>query len=370
MGKEMVALVLAGGKGTRLEGLTKKTPKPAVNFGGKYRIIDFVLSNCANSGVRNIGILAQYESVELSNYCSSGHHWGFDGANCEFSILSPRQKEEGNHWYEGTADAVFQNFDYLEGLNPDYVMILSSDHIYKMNYDKVLKFTVQRDADLVITCLEVEEKDVSRFGILSLDNEKRVVSFIEKPKESNSRMASMGIYCFKYKALREALIELSKDEPSLDFGKHVIPYLLSKKKNIYGYPFEGYWRDVGTIESLWRANMDLIDNPEALDLYNHFSSFKIYTEDKKSLPQYVGPNGSIKNSMINQGSIIYGEVTHSVIFDGVEIGEGAKVIDSVIMPGAKIGKGAIIKNAIVSPKIVIEDNMVPNNGDEVALISK
>lgn len=369
MGKEMVALVLAGGKGTRLEGLTKKTSKPAVNFGGKYRIIDFVLSNCANSGVRQVGILTQYESVELTNYCSSGHHWGFDGSNCQFSILSPRQKEDGNHWYEGTADAVFQNLDYLESIDPEYVMILSSDHIYKMNYDKVLHFAIKEDADLVITCLEVDEKDVSRFGILTLDENYRLKTFIEKPKESTSKMASMGIYCFKYKTMKDVLNKLSKEIGTLDFGKHVIPYLLNKNKRVFGYPFYGYWRDVGTIESLWRANMDLIDDDEALDLYNHFSGFKIYTEDTKSLPQYIGSNASIKNSMVNQGSIIYGKVTHSVIFDGVEIGEGTIVENSVIMPGVKIGNNAVIKNCIISPRLKIKDDRIVNDENKIVLIN-
>lgn len=369
MGKEMVALVLAGGKGTRLEGLTKKTAKPAVNFGGKYRIIDFVLSNCANSGVRNVGILTQYESVELSNYVSSGHHWGFDGSNCKFSVLSPRQKESGASWYNGTADAIVQNLDYLETIEPEYVLILSSDHIYKMNYSKVLNFAHDNDADLVITCIVCDEKDVSRFGILTLNDDQSIKSFIEKPKFSDSRMASMGIYMFKYKTLIETLTKLNKDNKSLDFGKDVIPYLLESKKRVFGYPFYEYWKDVGTIESLWRANMDLIDNEEALDLYNHQSSFKIYTEDTKSLPQYVGKEASIKNSMINQGSTILGSVNHSIVFTAATIGKGAVVENAVVMPNAKIGENAVVKNCIVPPNMVIEDGKQINvNSNEIILV--
>ena len=370
MGQEMVALGLAGGKGTRLEALTKKTSKPAVYFGGKYRIIDFVLSNCANSGVRSVGILTQYESIEISNYCSSGHHWGFDGSHCEFSILSPRQKAEGSYWYQGTADAIYQNLDYLEEINPEYVLILSSDHIYKMNYSKVLSFAKKSNADLLITCLEVDPKDVSRFGILTLRDDYSVDTFIEKPKKSDSRMASMGIYMFKYKVLRDTLIKLGKEGKGTDFGKDVIPYLLEKKKKIYGYPFNGYWKDVGTIESLWRANMDLIDDEDALDLYNHLSGFKIYTEDTKSLPQYIGPEAEIKNSMINQGSVILGSVEHSVIFTRAEIGHGAVVKNAVIMPGVKVGDNAVVENCIVYPNYEIAPNEKVNvDNDNIVLIS-
>ena len=369
---EMVSLVLAGGKGTRLEGLTKKTSKPAVYFGGKYRIIDFVLSNLANSNVQKVGVLTQYESIELSNYCSSGHNWGFDGNNSQLSLLSPRQKEEGSFWYLGTADAIYQNIDYLDSVDPEYVLILSADHIYKMNYAKMLAFTKQVDADCTIAYLTVEEKDVSRFGILTVDDEGKISSFIEKPKHSTSRCASMGLYIFKYKTLRDALVKDAKDDSSEhDFGKNIIPYFLEKKKRVFGYPFEGYWRDVGTLNSLWEANMDLIDDDNALDLYNHFSSFMIYSEDTKSLPQYIGPKAKITNCMINQGSIVLGEVEHSVLFTGTYIEEGAYVKDSVIMPNVTIKKGAHIEKAIVQEGAVIEEGRVIKGTEEkVTLITK
>ncbi|MDD6302618.1 MAG: glucose-1-phosphate adenylyltransferase [Bacillales bacterium] len=356
MTNDMVALVLAGGKGTRLEGLTKKTSKPAVYFGGKYRIIDFVLSNCANSNISKIGVLTQYESIEISNYCSNGKHWGFDGNVCDFSILSPRQKQDGSHWYAGTADAIYQNLDWIDEINPKYVLILSSDHIYKMNYDKMLKFTESVDADCTIGCLKVEEKDVSRFGILTLDEEQRVKTFIEKPKHSTSRDASMGIYIFKWDVLREYLVDDAKKETEHDFGKDIIPNMMNSNKKVYGYPFAGYWRDVGTIESLWRTNMDLLDDPDALDLYNNFSGFKIYTEDTKSLPQYIGPNARVTNSMVNQGSIIFGKVNHSVLFTSCYVGEGSEIEDAVIMPGVRIGKNCKVKNCIISPSAKIKDN--------------
>lgn len=372
MANEMLAIVLAGGKGTRLEALTMKTSKPAVHFGGKYRIIDFVLSSLANSGVTDVGVVTQYESVELSNYCSKGKHWGFDGNNSEFSILGPRQKADGSHWYAGTGDAVYQNLDYMDSIDPEYVLILSADHIYKMNYAKMLAFTKSVNAECTIACLTCDEKDVSRFGILTLDDTKRVTSFVEKPKFSESRNASMGVYIFKYSSLRDALIlDANNPSSSHDFGKDIIPYFLHNDKGVYGYPFDGYWKDVGTLSSLWEANMELIDDEKALDLYNSMSSFKIYTEDTKSLPQYIGPNARVTNSIINQGSIIFGEVNHSVLFTGAHIGEDSKIEDSVIMPGAIIGKNVHLKNVIVANNVVIEDGReVIGQVNDIKLITK
>lgn len=372
MANKVLSIVLAGGKGTRLESLTRKTSKPAVHFGGKYRIVDFVLSNLANSGITNVGIITQYESIELTNYCSNGKHWGYDGNNSEFSILAPRQKAQGSNWYQGTGDAVYQNLDYIDSLNPDYVLILSADHIYKMNYFKMISFTKNVDADLSIACLECDEKDVSRFGILTLDDERKVTSFVEKPKKSESRNASMGIYVFKYSALRKALIlDAKKEESSHDFGKDIIPYFLNSKKKVYGYPFVGYWKDVGTLNSLWEANMDLLDEKSALDLFNEMSSFRIYSEDTKSLPQYIGPNARVTNSIINQGSIVFGKVNHSVLFTGTQVGENSLIEDSVIMPYAKIGKNVHLKNVIVANDVEIEDGReIITSNDNILLVTK
>ncbi len=370
--KEVVALVLAGGKGTRLKGLTRKNAKPAVFYGGKYRIIDFVLSNLANSNINNVGLLTQYESIELTDYTSSGKHWGFDGINSTFTVLSPREKEDGSSWYNGTADAIYQNIDFIENINPDYVLIASSDHIYKMNYYKMLNFLKEKDGDVAIATIEVDEKDISRFGILTMDSNNQITSFVEKPRHSDSRMASMGIYIFKQKVLIDALKnDFKNHDSSHDFGKDIIPSLIKKNKKIFGFNFYGYWRDVGTLSSLWEANMDLLDDIKTLDLYEESSSFKVYSEDTRSLPQYIGPNASVVKSMINQGSEIYGKVNHSVIFTDCLIEEGAIVIDSVIMPKSIIKKGAYINRAIVAPGVVVEENRIINKGeDEIVLVER
>lgn len=370
--KEIVALVLAGGKGTRLKGLTRKNAKPAVFYGGKYRIVDFVLSNLANSNINNVGLITQYESVELNDYTSSGKHWGFDGNNSSFSLLSPREKEDSSSWYKGTADAVFQNIDFIEKLDPDFVLIASSDHIYKMNYSKMLNFLIEKDGDVAIATIDVKKEETTRFGILTLDHNNLVTSFVEKPRNSTSTKASMGIYIFKSKILIDALKADSRIESSShDFGKDIIPYLLRKNKKIYGFNFYGYWRDVGTIDSLWAANIDLLDDIRTLDLYEDASTFKVYSEDTRSLPQYVGSNAVVKRSMINQGSKIYGRVNHSVIFTDCLIEEDSQVIDSVVMPNAIIKKGAYINKAIIAPGVVIDENRIINkDSDEIVLIER
>ena len=297
MANEMLAIVLAGGKGTRLEALTMKTSKPAVHFGGKYRIIDFVLSSLANSGVTDVGVVTQYESVELSNYCSKGKHWGFDGNNSEFSILGPRQKADGSHWYAGTGDAVYQNLDYMDSINPEYVLILSADHIYKMNYAKMLSFTKSVDAECTIACLTCEEKDVSRFGILTADENGRIVEFNEKPKVPKSNQASMGIYIFKWDVLRNELIKDEENKKSSnDFGKDVIPSMLAQNMRLFIYGFKGYWKDVGTINSLWEANMDLLDEKCELDIND--PTWPIMARNTASRPHYISPNAVVKNSLI------------------------------------------------------------------------
>jgi glucose-1-phosphate adenylyltransferase len=366
--KELVAMLLAGGKGTRLETLTKKIAKPAVSFGGKYRIIDFPLSNCANSGIDTVGVLTQYESILLNTYIGNGEKWGLNGIHSLTATLPPRQTEEGNVWYKGTADAIYQNIDFLDNLKPTYVLILSGDHIYRMNYQTMLDAHKQSNADLSVAVIDVDKKEASRFGIMSIDKENLVTQFEEKPAQPKSTLASMGIYIFNYKELRQALINDAKDETSEhDFGKNIIPTLLKQKKRLLAFPFKGYWRDVGTIESLWEANMDLLDDEEAKQLLLN-DDLKLFTEDTRSLPQYLGEKAKVKNALINQGAVIFGSVDHSVIFHDVTIEEGAAVVDSVIMPGATIKSGTTLKRVIVSPNIKVETSV--NGGTNVVLVNK
>lgn len=369
---EIVALVLAGGKGTRLKGLTRKNAKPAVYYGGKYRIVDFVLSNIANSNINSVALITQYETIGLNQYTSNGKNWGFDGINSSFTILSPREKQEGSSWYKGTADAIYQNLDYLDAINPEYVLIASSDHIYKMNYMKMLHFLKAKNGDLAISVIKVDEQEASRFGIIECDENLQVTSFIEKPKHPTSFLASMGIYIFKYKILSDCLKNDAKNENSThDFGKDIIPNLLKKNKKIFAFKYDGYWRDVGTLKSLWEANMDLLNDEKTLDLYQENSSFKIYSADTRSLPQYIGKNAIIKNSMINQGANIFGKVEHSIIFTDVTIEEDAIVKDCVIMPNVTIKKGARIFSSIVSPNVIIEENRIINeDGNEIILVER
>jgi glucose-1-phosphate adenylyltransferase len=371
--KEMVAMVLAGGKGSRLGELTRRNAKPAIYFGGKYRIIDFVMSSIANSNIHHVGLITQYESVDITSYCQNGKIWGFDGNNSSLDNLSPRQKQDTDSaWYSGTADAIYENLDYIDKINPEYVLIVSSDHIYKMNYQKMLKKMLEKDADAIISVISVPIEEASRFGILETDDDGLVTAFVEKPKKPKSTLASMGIYIFKYNMLRDALIKDAKNEESShDFGNDIIPYLLKKKKKVAVFNFKGYWRDVGTIDALWEANMDLIDDDSSLELYNHNDHFKVYSQDTRTLPHYVGASASIKNSLINQGCQVYGTVEHSVISTGAIIEEGATVVNSVVMPGAIITTGSYINNVIICPNVKLKNGTEINKeGGKVLLISK
>ena len=371
MGKEIVAMILAGGRGTRLKELTAKVAKPAVYFGGKYRIIDFPLSNCANSGIDVVGVLTQYESVLLGTYVGAGSKWGVDGNNSLAAILPARERGEvGATWYAGTADAIYQNISFLDQYDPEYVLILSGDHIYKMDYEEMLNVHKEKGADLTVAVLNVSLKEASRFGIMNTDDKGYIYEFEEKPEKPKSTLASMGIYIFNYKELRKYLIADAADENSKhDFGMNIIPSMLADKKKLYAWTFDGYWKDVGTVESLWQANMDLLDDKE-LDLYNIKKDWKIYSEDTLGKPQLIGAKASVKNSLVTQGCVVNGEVEGSVLFSNVNIGEGAKVIDSVLMPGVLIEEGAVVKKAIIDEGVVIKAGTVVNEeAEEVALVS-
>ena len=371
MGKEIVAMILAGGRGTRLKELTAKVAKPAVYFGGKYRIIDFPLSNCANSGIDVVGVLTQYESVLLGTYVGSGTKWGLDGNNSLAAILPARERGEvGATWYAGTADAIYQNISFLDQYDPEYVLILSGDHIYKMDYEEMLNVHKEKGADLTVAVLNVSLKEASRFGIMNTDDKGYIYEFEEKPEKPKSTLASMGIYIFSYKELRKYLIADAADENSKhDFGMNIIPAMLADKKKLYAWTFDGYWKDVGTVESLWQANMDLLDDKE-LDLYNIKKDWKIYSEDTLGKPQLIGKDASVKNSLVTQGCVVNGEVEGSVLFNNVNVGEGAKVIDSVLMPGVLIEEGAVVKKAIIDEGVVIKAGTIVNDeAKEVALVS-
>ena len=371
MGKEIVAMILAGGRGTRLKELTAKVAKPAVYFGGKYRIIDFPLSNCANSGIDVVGVLTQYESVLLGTYVGAGSKWGLDGNNSLAAILPARERGEvGATWYAGTADAIYQNISFLDQYDPEYVLILSGDHIYKMDYEEMLNVHKEKGADLTVAVLNVSLKEASRFGIMNTDDKGYIYEFEEKPEKPKSTLASMGIYIFNYKELRKYLIADAADENSKhDFGMNIIPSMLADKKKLYAWTFDGYWKDVGTVESLWQANMDLLDDKE-LDLYNIKKDWKIYSEDTLGKPQLIGAKASVKNSLVTQGCVVNGEVEGSVLFSNVNVGEGAKVIDSVLMPGVLIEEGAVVKKAIIDEGVAIKAGTVVNEeAEEVALVS-
>ena len=325
----ILAMILAGGRGTRLHDLTNKVAKPAVSYGGKYRIIDFPLSNCANSGIDIVGVLTQYESILLNSYVAAGRRWGLDAKDSGVYVLPPREKADSNlDVYRGTADAISQNIDFIDTYAPEYILILSGDHIYKMNYDAMLNYHKTCGADATIAVIEVPIKEASRFGIMNTDSTGRIVEFEEKPEHPKSNLASMGIYIFNWKLLRKMLLtDMKNPDSNHDFGKDIIPTLLNDGKDLYAYKFEGYWKDVGTIDSLWEANMDLLDKNNALDLND--PAWKIYTEDPTTPPHYIGPNADIKRSFITQGCMIDGEVKNSVLFTSAKIDTGARVIDTV-----------------------------------------
>lgn len=360
----MLAMILAGGRGTRLYDLTNKTAKPAVYFGGKYRIIDFPLSNCANSNINVVGVLTQYEPVQLNAYAGAGQRWGLDTRGSGVYVLPPSEKDGANFGvYKGTADAINQNIDFIDEFNPDYVLILSGDHIYKMDYDKMLAFHKENDADLTVAVRPVPWEEAPRFGIMNTDMVNRILEFQEKPAEPKSNLASMGIYIFDWPLLRSALIEDAKDPNSEhDFGKNIIPALLADEKRLFAYSFDGYWKDVGTIDSLWEANMDLIDNSDQLDLGD--KDWKIYTADIPVLPHFVSETGKVEHCYINQGAVIRGFAKDSVLFNGVTIDEGAQVNQSVLMPGVHVGKNAVVNRAIVANSVKIADGAkVGKHGD-------
>lgn len=369
----MLAMILAGGRGSRLHDLTNKVAKPAVSYGGKYRIIDFPLSNCANSGIDVVGVLTQYESVELNSYVAAGGRWGLDSKDSGVYVLPPREKADtGLDVYRGTADAISQNIDFIDQYDPEYLLVLSGDHIYKMNYDKMLAFHKERQADATIAVIEVPLKEASRFGIMNTDGETdRITEFVEKPPVPESNLASMGIYIFNWKLLRKLLLADMKDPDSNhDFGKDIIPTLLGDEKRLFAYRFKGYWKDVGTIDSLWEANMDLLSPDNELDLSD--LTWKIYTEDVTALPQYIGAEARIQNAYITQGCVIEGEVTNSVVFTGAKVRPGAKVIDSVLMPGAIVEDGAAVIRALVANGVNIGKGALVGSADSehIELIAK
>ena len=370
MKEKLVAMILAGGKGTRLEALTKKAAKPAVSYGAKYRIIDFPLSNCANTGIRTVGILTQYESTALDLYIANGEKWGLNGIRSLTTTLSPRQTEKGLNWYKGTADAIYQNLDFLDRVDPEYVLILSGDHIYSTTYTEMLNQHIENNADCTIAVYQVPMSEASRFGILVTDKNNNIVKFVEKPKNPTSDLASMGVYIFTYKVLRKALIKDAQNEQSShDFGKDIIPTMLAEEKKLMAYQYKGYWKDVGTIASLHEANMDLLGE-NGKNLNDILAGNIIYSEDTNSYPQFVGKDAVIKDSLINQGAKIYGTVKHSVLSNEVVINEGAEIINSVLMPGVKVGKDAKVYNAMVGPNSVIEDGQVVGDlNDKVILFA-
>ena len=351
--KEMIAMLLAGGQGSRLGVLTAKVAKPAVAFGGKYKIIDFPLSNCINSGVDTVGVLTQYQPLRLNDHIGIGMPWDLDRNIGGVTVLPPYEKSENTEWYTGTANAIFQNMNYMETYNPDYVLILSGDHIYKMDYEVMLDYHKANNADVTIAAMPVPIEEASRFGVVVTDENHKITEFQEKPEHPKSNLASKGIYIFSWPVLRDALIKL-KDQPNCDFGMHVIPYVHENGKRIFAYEYTGYWKDVGTLKSYWQANMELIDIVPEFNLYEEF--WKIYTKSEALPPQYVSADSKIERSIICNGCEVRGNVHNSVISANVDIAEDAEVHDSIIMQGCKIGKGTKIYNAIVAENTIIGDN--------------
>ena len=359
--KEMIAMLLAGGQGSRLGVLTSKVAKPAVAFGGKYRIIDFPLSNCINSGIDTVGVLTQYQPLRLNTHIGIGIPWDLDRNNGGVTVLPPYEKSNNSEWYSGTANAIYQNMNYMEQYNPEYVLILSGDHIYKMDYEVMLDFHKENNADVTIATMPVPLEEASRFGIVIADEDKRIQDFEEKPEHPRSNLASMGIYIFSWKVLKEALTAM-KDQSNCDFGKHIIPYCHEKKQRLFAYEYNGYWKDVGTLGSYWEANMELIDLIPEFNLYEEY--WKIYTKSDIIQPQYLSADSIVEKSIIGEGSEIYGEVHSSVIGAGVTIGKGSVVRDSIIMKGTQIGENVVIDKAIIAENCSIGDNVTLGVGEE------
>ena len=368
--KKCVAMLLAGGQGSRLYALTQKVAKPAIPYGGKNRFIDFPLSNCINSGIDTVGVLTQYQPMVLNEYIGNGQPWDLDKMHGGVHVLPPYQTAAGASWYEGTANAIYQNIAFLERYDPEYVIVLGGDHIYKMDYSKMLDYHIANQADSTIAVIDVPRSEASRFGIMTCDAEGRIVDFTEKPKEPKSTLASMGIYVFTWSKLKKYLIENEMaNTGSKDFGKDIIPAMLANNERLFAYEFEGYWKDVGTLDSLWEANMDLLSPNVPLDLYD--PDWKVYSRHNNMPPQYIGANAHVENSMITEGSVVDGTVDFSIISSGVTIEEGASVKYSIVMPGTTIKKGAVVEYAIIGEDCVIEPDavigmspeMVPNRDD-------
>lgn len=360
--KEMIAMLLAGGQGSRLGVLTSKVAKPAVSFGGKYRIIDFPLSNCINSGVDTVGVLTQYQPLRLNSHIGIGIPWDLDRNIGGVSVLPPYEKIGNTDWYTGTANAIFQNLDYMDSFNPEYVLILSGDHIYKMDYEVMLDFHKEKGAEVTIAVMPVPMEEAKRFGIMITDEERRITDFEEKPENPRSNLASMGIYIFNWKTLKEALLT-NQAQSGLDFGKHIIPYCHEKGAPLYAYEFNGYWKDVGTLHSYWEANMELIDIVPEFNLYEEY--WKIYTRSEILPPQYLGDTGFVERSIIGEGSNIYGQVFNSVIGCGVTIGKDTVIRDSIIMNQTEIGERCEINKSIIAEEVIVSDEVRIGIGDEV-----
>lgn len=365
--KEIIAMILAGGQGSRLYALTEKIAKPAVPFGGRYRIIDFTLSNCSNSGIDTVGVLTQYEPHVLNRHIGDGAPWDLNRKNGGVTVLQPHTTIQGGNWYLGTADAIFKNLSYIEEYDPEHILILSGDHIYKMDYAAMLRFHKKNRADATISVLRVPLEEASRFGIMNANPDFSVYEFEEKPKNPKSDLASMGIYIFNWKTLKEALLKDAEDSDSeKDFGKNIIPEYIKSGKKIFAYPFEGYWKDVGTIHSLWEANMDLISENNELNIYDE--KWKIYTRIDSYPPQYIAPAAKVTNSMIDEGCEILGEVHNSVIFSGVKIGKNSKITDSVIMKGTVIEDNVTVSKAILAENVTVQADHQVGDAKEILVV--
>lgn len=363
--KECVAMILAGGQGSRLGILTRNVAKPAVPFGGKYRIIDFPLSNCTHSGIDTVGVLTQYQPLELNTYIASGQSWDLDRSNGGVYVLPPYTSAEKGEWYKGTANAIYQNLSFIAQFNPKYVIILSGDHIYKMDYNKMVRQHKKSGADATIAVIEVPWDEAPRFGIMNTDADSNIVEFEEKPQKPKSNLASMGVYCFSWEVLRKFLTEDENDPDSdNDFGKNIIPKMLEAGLKIVAHRFDGYWKDVGTIQSLWEANMELLDDNEGLTLDD--DSWRIYSKAPNKPPHFVSPDARLRNCYVTEGCEIYGEIDHSVVFEGVTVEEGAKIEDSIIFPGAVIKKGASVYKALIGTGAIIGENARIGSDDESA----
>ncbi|MCG8540387.1 MAG: glucose-1-phosphate adenylyltransferase [Clostridia bacterium] len=369
--KEIVAMLLAGGQGSRLKKLTTRLAKPAVPFGGKYRIIDFTLSNCSNSDIDTVGVLTQYQPQELNSHIGIGSPWDLDRKDGGVTILQPYVGPKGGRWYKGTANAIYENMDFIDKYKAKYVLILSGDHIYKMDYSLLLEYHKEKSAKATIAVIEVPFEETNRFGIMNINENKRVYEFEEKPKNAKSNLASMGVYIFNWDVLKQYLIEDEKDKTSEnDFGKNIIPKMVDRGLDIYAYLFDGYWKDVGTVESLWEANMDLLKKDNRLNLYDH--NWKIYSEAPNSPPHYISDTGSVKSSLLNEGCIVNGEVKNSVLFPGVYVGKNAKIIDSVVMPNVRIEDYAVVKRAIVMSEVVVKEGykIINENLNEIVVVNE